>query len=131
MIKNIMKLFVYGTLQDPDIVELVLEHQNFTLSPYTLNGYKAVMAKDEDFPVLIESDSSLEGYLLLNLAAKDIERIKYYEGEEFELKEIKPGLYTFLPTTTELMTDRPWCISGLNKQEYLKRVKNYLKGNKW
>jgi len=124
-------LFVYGTLQDLDVLKLVLGHHDFILSDYTLLSYRIVRAKDEDFPLLVKGEGKVEGKLIKGLSPKDKELLIIYEGEEFILKKIGPEIETFLPSDSSLITDEPWSLENWDKENYLKKVDRFLKHGIW
>ncbi len=123
-------IFVYGTLQDPDVVKLVLGHDEFDLSPHKINHYRVVRARGEDFPVLISGKGETKGALLY-VTEKDLERLKFYEGDEFILKDISDSICAFFPSDDSLITNEPWTLEGWNKEAFLKKLKHFLDTGEW
>lgn len=78
------KLFVYGTLQFPEILKR-LTGKIFTMKPATLNGFKRCCVKGCDYPALIETkDAITNGIILENVDEKSLKAIDYFEGDEYE-----------------------------------------------
>ncbi len=85
-------LFVYGTLMHPEIRNALLG-KRLGFRPAKLYGYAAYsFYKDEsesEYPILKpEEDAVLNGYVLEPVSMKDFEILRFYEGEEYLLKEI-------------------------------------------
>lgn len=82
-------IFVYGTLQNPEVVE-ALTGKSFKQTPYVLNGYKVFQVKGEHFPGMVKSKgSSAKGYILYDVDKKAFEIINKWEGTSYTPNIIK------------------------------------------
>ena len=85
-------LFVYGTLMQPEIRNALLG-KKLGFKPAKLYGYSAYSFYKDDYeseyPILkLDDDAVLNGYVLEQVSMKDFEILRFYEGEEYLLKEI-------------------------------------------
>lgn len=82
-------LFAFGTLRDPDVVELVLGR---TLGPGArvparMPGFRIARVPDETYPVLLAApDDAAPGEMLTGLGERDWARIAFFEGEEYAFR---------------------------------------------
>lgn len=82
------KLFVYGSLQSPEIVEK-LTGKSFKAKPAVLTGYKRYCVKDCDYPAVIQqNDAETTGFILENVDELSLDIISFYEGDEYEEKTL-------------------------------------------
>lgn len=84
-----MRLFFYGTLMDKDMLGAVLgtPPTHVTQRPATLDGYDLRCAEGYTFPVLFpESKATVTGVCAEGLTGADIERIRYFEDTEYDLR---------------------------------------------
>ncbi len=137
-------IFVYGTLQNSQVYELVTKasFDDDFISQATLENYKCVYVKDEEFPGLIkDKDSSVDG-VLLNPSEQTIKLLSVYEGEEYDLitvevqaLEKKESAQTFVYKDLTLLTQNLWdykeWIQKIDLSAYLKRVENLLLTGDW
>lgn len=78
------KLFVYGTLQLPEVTEKILG-QRFPAQAAQLRGYRCGLIERADFPgILPSSNSVVEGQLLSGLTAGQLVKLDQYEGELYQ-----------------------------------------------
>ena len=78
--------FFYGSLMDLELLEAVLGRKadDLTLSPGWLKGYVAETAARYTFPTLIENRTGrVDGILVRGLTQADVDRIAYFEDEEY------------------------------------------------
>ncbi len=82
------RLFLFGTLCYVPLLNLVLGHESAP-KPATLPGYRAVWAKGQSFPFLVEDASATaSGIYLDGLSAADLDRLNFYEAAfEYDLIE--------------------------------------------
>ena len=82
-IQGMEKLFVYGTLKDPEVRRKVIGRlvagqaervEGFFLSDITIDG--------QQFPVMLQGRGSVEG-VLLKVRPDELEKIDAYEGESY------------------------------------------------
>lgn len=85
-------LFVYGTLLDAGVLEAVLnrkvdlDHQK---SGY-LAGYSVMTFPGESFPILVATKNGrAQGRVIFSLSDEDMQRINFYEGDEYEFAVAK------------------------------------------
>ena len=101
-----MKLFVYGTLMNPNTVKR-LTGKSPTYEKAFLIGYEKYSIGY--IPYIIKNkDSKVEGLLITNLDEKDLKKIDRYEGEGY--------LYTRkkVEVTTENGKERVYVYVGKN-----------------
>lgn len=113
-------LFVYGTLQDADILSAVLGRpMDMTgLRPATAPGYRAVAYPDRVYPALVASAAdSAPGLLLDGLTELDIAMLDAFEGDEYRRETIDvlaDGLphraYAYLPVAWIAATAPAWSL---------------------
>ena len=87
--------FVYGTLLDTDILEIVLGRPicHSQMPNAKVAGLQKFTYPGDSFPILLASESSFaEGALLLNLNATDLQRMDFYEGDEYGFEPVKAQL---------------------------------------
>ena len=75
---------------DWDVVSLVLNRRSDDLYmvPASLEGFRVAKLPHESYPLLVKDDSkTAQGQLLMGLSESDLDRIVFFEGEEYELKE--------------------------------------------
>ncbi len=84
-------IFIYGTLLDSDILRLVLGREVAAKHHLTatLSGYAKYTYPGDSFPILqTQLDAQATGAVLLELTAEDIDRMHFYEGDEYGFAEI-------------------------------------------
>ncbi|MCU0908860.1 MAG: NUDIX domain-containing protein [Rhodobacteraceae bacterium] len=89
-------LFFFGTLRHAPLLSVVLGHDGWTGVPARLEGWRAVHAGADAFPVLIPAtDAAAPGVLVSGLTAADQARLDFYEGG-----------YGYAATPVTVVTDR-------------------------
>lgn len=79
-----MRLFVYGTLQDEDVLRLVAGREVPGGLPAVLEGYVAVPARGASYPTLRRSAGGLTRGRLLPIADQAVLRaLERYEGSDY------------------------------------------------
>jgi hypothetical protein len=84
--------FFFGTLRDRDVLEVVLGRSLDDLEhePATLPGHRLARVIEESYPALVEDPvGSVEGELVRGLGERDIARIGWFEGEEYETRRVE------------------------------------------
>ena len=82
---------------DPDILTLVsgMSLPDLTIDNTLVRGYAQREVAEESYPVLIEvAGASCEGLLINGLTDTAMQRIHFYEGEEYQLSDIDVELMT-------------------------------------
>ena len=128
------RLFVYGTLCDATLLELVAGCSWTSLSPVVarLPGHGVYRAMDAAFPILNPSDGEAEGILLQNVTPEAWGRLLFYEGDEYTAKEIvvvradgkAMVASTFWPSCLTA-TETPWSLSAETKIEALRTAASH------
>ncbi len=84
-------LFVFGSLMDRDVLGLVagMDVNSLELQAVTVSGYRQSEVAEESYPVLVaQEDSRCSGMLIRGLTSVALERILFFEGEEYLLSPI-------------------------------------------
>lgn len=80
-------LFVYGTLQFPELVKK-LTGKTFTGRPAVLNRYRRRSVKDADYPAIVpDSEAQTQGILYEGVDRESLKKIDFFEGSEYK-KEV-------------------------------------------
>ncbi|MBK8175725.1 MAG: gamma-glutamylcyclotransferase [Rhodospirillales bacterium] len=90
-----MRLFFYGTLIDPEILQAVLRRRvdRSCRCRAVLAGYRRVFRRGAVYPVLVPADGArVEGVLVHRLSARDVARLSAYEGKDYRLAPISVNL---------------------------------------
>jgi len=83
-------LFLYGTMLDMEILELVLGRSVSAneLMAARLEGFRRVKVPDESYPVLAAANGSeIVGAVISKLSESDWDRIIFFENVEYEHRE--------------------------------------------
>lgn len=81
-------IFVYGSLQSPEIIEK-LTGKCFKTTRSVLPGYRLYCVKDSDYPAIIKQEhSETNGLLIEDLDDSSLNIISFYEGDEYELQNV-------------------------------------------
>ena len=81
-------LFVFGSLMDRDVLGLVsgIDADNLLLTPATVYGQQQREVVEACYPVLVPDETaSCSGLLISQLTALALQRIMFFEGEEYFL----------------------------------------------
>ena len=140
--KNKVSLFLYGTLQDLDVLKLVTLRQEISscdLSDATLYNFCLETVKDQSYPLIVsKQQSSIKGKIFEVITNTELERLRYFEDDqEYTLKkfilETKSGekeCHLFFPTSKVESSKKSWSYENwsqvTNKEAFLERVKNYM-----
>lgn len=83
-------LFVYGTMLDRDVIEVVLGRpfDPASMRPAWLDGYRVVRFRNDIYPMLVEAPGEhASGAVLYDLDATDLDRIGFFESYEYDFIE--------------------------------------------
>lgn len=85
------KVFVYGTLLDEDILNIVLSnsHKPRYLGEFSLKDYQAVYAKNQVYPILIKKPGHNTFGQVIEVTNLDLLRLDFYEGEGYNRVEME------------------------------------------
>lgn len=81
-------LFVFGTMRDRDVLELVLGR---ALAPEryraaTIEGYRITLVPDERYPTLVKAPGQhAHGEVVHGLDGTDLDRVLFFESDEYAL----------------------------------------------
>lgn len=120
-------LFFFGSLKDPDLFRRVVGRplQEFTTKPAILAGYSIYRAAKFPYPV-VKADALGEapGLLVTGFTATEIERVAYYETNEYDLYEVTikvaDGAFetaeAFFATEHLEISQEPWCFEEWTRE---------------
>lgn len=84
-----LPLFCFGSLMDPDVLSCVLDAPvpvRISIQPASLPGYRKARLPHENYPMLVpDAESVAPGVLITGLNKEELDRIVFFEGEEYEL----------------------------------------------
>ncbi|WP_127714594.1 gamma-glutamylcyclotransferase family protein [Halobacteriovorax sp. HLS] len=140
--KHKVPLFIYGTLQDFDVMKLVTQRETLSQSDFTdasLNHFCLEEVKDENYPLLVKRDHHIVmGKIFIVESEQELNRLKYFEDEQeytltehiVETKSGKKECLLFFPTSNIESSQKSWSYNKwsqvTNKVAFLERVKNYM-----
>lgn len=114
-------LFVFGSLMDHDVLELVSDMPIATLSirEAEVEGFRQCEVREESYPVLVADKSAkCRGLLVGGLTTVAVERILFFEGDEYTLEPITvsvenadeeiTGVYYFSDTGAYTVRAESW-----------------------
>lgn len=136
-----LPLFVFGTLMDPDVFDLVTGRRlaSYVTRPARLDAMARRRAAGEHYPVLVPDPSaSVDGFVVEGLAGEALSRARFFEGEEFELERGRVRLIAgdvviearfFADRTNDEHTDQPWRLVDWQrdaKAALMPRIRRYM-----
>ncbi len=84
-----MKLFVYGTLLDPDVRRIVMQSDvpAENVEEASIHGFRRVYVPGRNWPMLLAHHGSgrVDGVLLHGLDVRAVNRLIVFEGDEYHL----------------------------------------------
>jgi gamma-glutamylcyclotransferase (GGCT)/AIG2-like uncharacterized protein YtfP len=84
----LQRLFAYGTLQVPDILQAVVG-QRWQGEPAVLSGYACYRVSNKPYPaIVVDPAGAVAGVLYSGVSTRDLERLDSYEGELYERREL-------------------------------------------
>lgn len=134
-----LPLFSFGTLRDPEVLAIVSQQSaGMRQCSAHVTGYALHKVSGEDFPVMMPSGKGrVDGILIYGLTAQALDRIVFFEGDEYGLEPIdviddtgkvvqasyfkEASVYDICPTTWKY---QQW--NALEKNEFLDRVARYM-----
>ncbi|PWE34227.1 tellurium resistance protein [Maritimibacter sp. 55A14] len=120
------RLFLYGTLRDPDLLAVVLGRDSAPdLVPARLHGHEPRSVVPGDYPVVLPcKGGATAGVLVTGLGSDEIARLKFYEGEgdhyrlvpvEVECQGARLAAHMFAPVTGWFETGDVWHLETWKK----------------
>jgi len=133
-------LFAFGTLMDPDVLGIVLGAgaAAWRTMPARVHDRARRWVVDDHYPVLVESPGvHVDGLLIHGLAETALDRIRFFEGEEFALAPIvvrdtdddEIDARYFADTGRKDIADIAWSLADWQtstKSDTLPRVHRYM-----
>ncbi|MGW4030713.1 gamma-glutamylcyclotransferase family protein [Streptomyces sp. NPDC004838] len=80
-------LFVYGTLQFPEVLRALLGRVPRT-APATASGWRPAVLDHRVYPGLVAADQDVSGLLLDDLNREEWRALDTFEGDEYDLRQI-------------------------------------------
>ncbi len=121
------KLFVYGTLQFPEILQKITG-KLFVAKPASLNDFKRYKVKNAEYPAIVPKPGAItHGFILENVDEASLKAIDFFEGYSYKKIEVtvlvstkKVTAYTYVWNSGEnSLSEKDW-----DKKDF---EKNYLK----
>ena len=136
-----LPLFTFGTLMDTELLQLVCEQSidTLTLTPAWVQDHARRWVLDDHYPVLVPTPGQrTEGLILQGLDACAMERIVFFEGEEFSLKTLvvtqadgsSQTVQFFADNQRKPVSEMEWQLDDWQrstKQDTLPRVERYMR----
>lgn len=122
-------LFVYGALMYDEVWNRIVSGE-FRKTNAELSGYRRLAVKDEDYPGLVKSSGTVEGYIWFGIDDENLKKLDVFEGEYYERisafavdntgNKIEVDIYYFRNKYHHLFEDHEWDVkkfetSGLKK----------------
>lgn len=80
-------LFVYGTLQFPEVLRILLGRTPDS-SPVALKGWRAAALARRTYPGLVPGNATIPGMLLTGLIAEELKVLDEYESGPYDLRKL-------------------------------------------
>lgn len=106
-----MNFFFYGTLLDDDVFALVTGR---SIAPRdrcraAIHGYLRVFREGASYPILVAAAGGrVDGTLVAGLGPKETERLKTFEGEEYDLVPLIVHRHDRGPARAHVFMAKPW-----------------------
>lgn len=137
---TVLALFAFGTLMDPDVLRLVAEHdpETLQLEPAMVTAHARRWVQEDHYPVLVPDDKSCtQGMIIRGLSHTAMQRIEFFEGEEFTLRELlvenaqgqTERVNYFADNQRKPVSEQEWLLEHWQqstKAEMLPRVRRYM-----
>lgn len=138
--KKALALFSFGTLMDTDLLPLVCKQamDTLVLESAVVPNRSRRWVVDDHYPVLVEEQGrSTEGLIIRGLEEEALQRIVFFEGEEFNLEPMQvlknngewEEVNYFADTNLKQVSDSEWLLSEwqrATKADTLTRVVRYM-----
>jgi len=133
-------MFFYGTLTDPDVLELVIGHAlpAEAVEPAVAPGFRRVFIAGRDYPMLLRHPPGrVAGILVAGLDTVAIHRLLVFEGGEYALQPIQVltgsghavTAHVFFCAPGVQPDRRPWRLEDWqrrHKRAFLRRTRSRL-----
>ncbi|MDX1514453.1 MAG: gamma-glutamylcyclotransferase family protein [Gammaproteobacteria bacterium] len=136
-----MPLFVFGSLRDGDILEIVLGRslEDVRRVSARLPGFRVARLPDESYPVMLRAEChSVQGELLCGLSEEDFRRIAFFENQEYRFDQCtveladggrREALYCTENEVEPGALD-PWSLKDWQRRHkpvFMKHTRDYMK----
>lgn len=102
-------LFVYGTLQFPEVLRALLGRTPES-SPITLDGWRAAALARRPYPGLVPANATVGGMRLSGLRVEELEVLDEYESGPYDLREL--SLTDGRPAWSYVWTDATYVLAS-------------------
>jgi hypothetical protein len=111
-----MRYFFYGSLTDPDVLAVVLGRPRIDGVPAVLRGWRRWRVSGACYPLISPAPGGCVEGVVLDASPAEAHRLAWYEGEDYDLRELRPTLASgeavpalvFLPKPALAQADEPW-----------------------
>jgi hypothetical protein len=111
-----MRYFFYGSLTDPDVLAIVLGRPRIDGVPAALRGWRRWRVAGACYPLISPAPGGCVEGVVLDASPAEARRLAWYEGEDYDLRELRPTLASgepvaalvFLPKPDLAHADEPW-----------------------
>lgn len=111
-----MRYFFYGSLIDPDVRAVVLGRRRPDGAAATLKGWRRWRVAGESYPLISPAPGERVDGLVLDVAPAEARRLAWYEGEDYEPRELAVSLASgdnvsalvFVPKADLAHAGEPW-----------------------
>lgn len=111
-------LFFYGTLRDPELLQIVLGHAPSGLRPARLADHAVRWAEGQSFPMIVGEPGGVAEGVLLDLSAEAVARLDFYEGGfAYDLRDVTVAAAgpqrarCYFPAPGRWLPGAPWLLS--------------------
>lgn len=128
------RLFVYGTLVFPEVIEALTGRVPESI-PAILHGYVRYTVAGQVYPGIVKHrDSSVEGLLYTGITPEELERLNEYEDTFYELmtldviagtKNLKAFVYVVPLSSIGVLDDTPWDPELFRKNQLEKFLEKF------
>ena len=116
-------VFLYGTLLDLDLLEIVLGHPP-DLRAARLPGCRSAWVAGRDFPMIYRQEGAVAAGVLLDARGDDVARMDFYEGPfSYDLADVtvecggeRVGAQTYFPAPGLYEPGADWRIEDWTQQ---------------
>jgi hypothetical protein len=134
-------LFTFGTLMDTELLQIVCRQplDSLVLEPAFAVDQARRWVLDDHYPVLIASPGSrIEGVIIRGLQEEAMNRIVFFEGDEFTLRRMtvelpdcqSEAVNYFAHNQRKPVSEQEWRLAEWQrstKQDTLSRVERYMR----
>ncbi|KAJ0230858.1 AIG2-like protein B [Hirschfeldia incana] len=137
---HLHNVFVYGSFQEPDIVNIMLERTPEIIS-VTLPGFKSFRLKGRLYPCIVPSEAGeVQGKVLMGLSDKELANLDAVEGNEYEKVTVEVDNSEKMTVNTYIWINKhdsdmygEWDFEEwkqLHKPKFMETIKEIIKINK-